>query len=530
MPADAAPAAAAVAPEISDPIALLRHLDASGHFHRDSRLGRLYHRGMVSLRETVPENSLHVVVDGNRVGAHVDRVSPLAVRSGGPSGYSLRRALAHNLAGMAQDLAWLLRGRQGDHRCELDCEWGTGEAGSADDGAALLDPAAAAWSVQLEVRLEGRLDEVRLRAALGATLGPGRGERNPLEVVDCETDDALDAARARLQSMTVAVTASPPLHAYLARHPGGDVLMLNLNHGAADGFAALAVLECVARAYAREAHAGPPLDFLATQVLPVRPAPARLSVFERAYKTALERVRDTLDRPVRVAADEPVDEPGCRFHLAALPLERGERASVDTNVLMAALHRAIGDWNRGHGAPARRIGVLVAADLRPPRWSAHTVGNFSVMARMSTTRRDRDSAATALAAVTALRARNRRTRTGVALIGALRRAGLLALWAKQSIVVLAPLTANRRIDTTVLCNLGSLDEVPWFGPEAGAAVALSFTTPARAPLSLCIGAVTAGQRLHVTLRYPRRLFGDDAARRFAECYLAHVRSVSRAQS
>jgi len=113
----------AAAPTITDPVVFLRHRDVSGHFHRDSPLGRLFHPGRVSFRENVPTDSLHVVVEDNHVAAHVDGVSPLAVRSQGRSGYSVRQAMAHNLAGMTQDLVWLLRGRQGDHRCVLNCEW-----------------------------------------------------------------------------------------------------------------------------------------------------------------------------------------------------------------------------------------------------------------------------------------------------------------------------------------------------------------------------------------------------------------------
>lgn len=45
---------------IADPAALLEHLDVSGHFHRDGRMGRAFHRGQVSLREDVAEGSLHV--------------------------------------------------------------------------------------------------------------------------------------------------------------------------------------------------------------------------------------------------------------------------------------------------------------------------------------------------------------------------------------------------------------------------------------------------------------------------------------
>ncbi|MEA2195228.1 MAG: hypothetical protein QOG42_1662, partial [Solirubrobacteraceae bacterium] len=110
-------------PTIADPAALLAHLVADGHFHRDSRAGRMYHPGMVSLRENVPVDSLHVSVDDNRLKAHVDHASPL-VESEGKSRYSVPRTIVHNLAGMANDALSIVRGRQGDHACELDCEWG----------------------------------------------------------------------------------------------------------------------------------------------------------------------------------------------------------------------------------------------------------------------------------------------------------------------------------------------------------------------------------------------------------------------
>ena len=80
----------------------------------------------------------------------------------------------------------------------------------------------------------------------------------------------------------------------------------------------------------------------------------------------------------------------------------------------------------------------------------------------------------------------------------------------------------------MLCNLGRLDQAPSFGP-AGDAQELWFSTPARAPLSLCLGAVTVGGRLHLTFRYPHRVLGPDAARRFADCYLTHLRRVAQAR-
>jgi len=513
-------------PTIADPVALLHHLDASGHFHRDSRFGRLFHRGMVSLRENVPTDSLHVSVDGNRLAAHVDRVSPLVARSDGESGYSVRRAAAHNLAGMTQDLVSLLRGRQGDHSCALDCEWISGEAQSKQASTSLLDPADSAWSVQLEARVAGRLDERRLRAALAGVLGYGC-EPVPLDVVACDGEGDLDAARSRLQRMAVPVTQHPPLHVYLARHSAGDVLMLNLNHAAGDGLGALQVLKSIARAYAADDDRQAPLDFLALHDLPVRPVPASAPMLVRHSKKAVERLQDALAQPMGLAAEQPDDSSGYGFHRVALTVEETRRViDAGRSVLMAALHLAIGDWNLQHGAPGRRVGVLAPADLRPSQWRDETIGNFSVTARVSTSRRHRSGPAVALRAIAAQTARNKRTRAGVALIAALQRSGMLALWAKQSTVVLQPITGNHQVDTAMLCNLGWVGEAPSFGPQAGETTELWFSLPVRSPLAVCIGAVTAGERLQLTLRYPHRLFGPAAAGRFADCYADHVRLVA----
>jgi hypothetical protein len=532
-PVDAAVAAVAAADQkIADPVALLRHLDVSGHFHRDSPVGRMYHPGMVSLREDVPTDSLHVSVDGNRLLAHVDEVSPLAVADTGESRYSVPRAVAHNVAGMAKDLMLLLRGRQGDHRSELNCEWVSGTDAAVPDEACLLDPRTSAWSLQLEARVAGSLDEERLRAALGAVIGPG-AKRECLRVIDCEDDGDLHTARARLHHIGVPITAFPPLRAYLARHPDGDVLMLNLNHAATDGFGAMRVLSRIARAYADRGEAEEPLDFLACHDLPVRPAASLQSPVVRTGKAATARLRDLLAPHAPLAADEPTDDAGCGFlHVGLSPEQTHYVAGVGRvrdhgNVLLTALHLAIGDWNREHGRPDRRIGVLVPVNLRPAEWREDTIGNFTVNTRLSTSRRNRAGVAAAQRAVTARATRNKRTRTGIALIAALERAGMLALWARQSRVVLEPLTDNSRVDAAMLCDLERLDEAPSFGPDAGDIVELWFSTPARSPRILCIGTVTFAGRLHLTFRYPHRLFGPEAARRFVDSYIAHLWEVAR---
>ena len=518
-------------PPLHDPVALLTHLDASGRFHRDGRAGRIYHRGQVSLRENVPTDSLHLVVDGNFVGAHVDAVSPLRPPERGAAGYSVVRAGAHNLAGMAEDAIALVRGRKGDHETRLACDWVAGEPEQSPEQLGLLDPHESAWSVQLEARFGGSLDEDRLRTALGAALGSTRFERDPLEVADCAGDETLDATRTRLHTMALDAAASPPLHACLARHPSGDVLMLTLNHAASDGFGALRVLRATGAAYAGDGDREP-LEFLACTDLPVRPAAAYVPPPpERVRKRAVERARDALTRPAQLAADEPQDDSGVGFELVSLTadetrrLQAADPAAGATNALVAALHLAIGAWNAERGEPCHAIGVLVAADMRPRDWDEDTIGNFSVNTRFTTARRNRSGAAAALWAIAAQMKRSERERTGTALIAGLRRNGLLGLWAKQSSVVLRPLTTNHTVDAALLCDIGAVEGEPWFGEDAGEIAELWFSVPSRSPLSVSVGAVTVGGRLHLTLRYPRCLFSPVAARRFAQRYAERLRAL-----
>jgi HAD superfamily hydrolase (TIGR01490 family) len=98
-----------------DPAALLRELEESGRFRRDTRLGAIFHRGQVSLREVSPTHSLHITVGkGNKVSAHVDRYSPLATNQPEKevARYALHRVAAHNVAGIAGGLVRLIPGRR----------------------------------------------------------------------------------------------------------------------------------------------------------------------------------------------------------------------------------------------------------------------------------------------------------------------------------------------------------------------------------------------------------------------------------
>ena len=104
------------------PCDLLKALEANSRFRRDSVLGGIFHPGKLSYREISATDSLHILIDGTQVSAHVDEISPLRVRPDGSTRYAWGRVLAHNLLVVTGDAARRLRGLHGAQRCNLHCE------------------------------------------------------------------------------------------------------------------------------------------------------------------------------------------------------------------------------------------------------------------------------------------------------------------------------------------------------------------------------------------------------------------------
>ena len=581
-----------------DKAGVFHGLDGDGRFYRDNGIGRLLHPGMISYREAVPENSLHVLVDGDRVTAHIDRFSPVGRTVDGSGAYPLWRVVVHNACAICKEVVRLAGGKMGDGRCEPSCQWvqvddalvaklvngpaggdssvgavldrlrGELSAGSAaavrrvpfnvvDQVVLLMDSPAEPWSVHLEARVCGTLDEDRLRTAVHSALRRhpmGRARKvepspainrdyweltreldvDPLRVVDCADDAALDAARARLQSLHVPLSQSPPVRVWLARHPDGDVVMLNAHHAATDGYGVLRLLHSISRSYTGQPDPMPDSDFLADRSLAGRLTGADRSTRLRRYLAVAERLRDLLTAPARLARDAGWEQPGYGIHQVGLDREHTtklvelEHSGSVNDVLVAALHLTVAAWNARHKTPCGRISVLVPANLRPPQCHEEMVGNFSLPARISTSPRQRTSPTETLAAVTAQTSRKKQTGMGTALLEVLSRTWLLPLRAKQAAADLLPVVNNRFVDTALLTNLGSVKEPPSFGADAGDTTALSFSAPTKMPLGLSIGAVTVADRLHLAFRYRHPLFGPEAARSFADCYLTQLDEIVEA--
>jgi NRPS condensation-like uncharacterized protein len=435
-----------------------------------------------------------------------------------------------------------------------------------DEAIHLLDVGTAPWSIQLEARVNGSLDEARLRRAIGQALTHHPMARaaklpshlrarldnwvithdaalDPLRVVDCPDDEALEAIRAELQGISVPLTESPPLRAVLARSGHGDVLMLNVNHAAMDGFGAMAVMRSIAAAYRGAPEPAPKMDFLPARNLTVQLEARPFSIRLRRQLELATRARDLFAPPARVASEGADDEAGYGFVHSCLSevetealvrtrggsqkTKRAPRATVN-DVLLAALHLAIDDWNAQHDAPCRRIGVLVPANLRPSEWREEVASNFTLPARIATSRRNRRTPAAALKAVAAQTNRKKKAGMGTAFITLLGQTRLLPLWAKRLMVLGLPLTGNRLVDTAMLSNLGHLHDPPSFGDggEEGQMEELWFSPPARMPLGLTIGVATLSGRMFLVLRYRHRLFDPAAATRFADLYLKKLEAFT----
>ena len=422
---------------------------------------------------------------------------------------------------------------------------------SLDEAVHLLDTPAEPWSIQLEVRVAGVLEQERLRAAVVAGLAhhpmarakllparktdkrwtwaiTGVPDLDPLKVVDCADDLELAQVRSELHSLSVPLAESPPLRLRLARHPMGDVLMVNANHAAFDGFGTLQVLRSIARAYVHEEEPDPPVELPRAREVDSLTRPDGLIDRARRFRALAEKARDIATPPARLAAQGGTDRPGYGIHQISIPVPSAPEGASVNDLLLCALNLAIAGWNIEQGTACRRIGVLMPVNLRPPEWKTEVVTNFVSESRVSTTPKDRQTSRDLLRAIVA-QTRRVKAGEGAALMELLSRTARFPLWLKQPLSPFLWITGNRLVDTAVLSNLGTIDddELPRFGPEAGDVVGLWFSAPARMPCGLSMGAVTAAGALHLAFRYRYPLWGPAAAASFADRFVVELGVMER---
>jgi NRPS condensation-like uncharacterized protein len=407
-----------------------------------------------------------------------------------------------------------------------------------------------AWSVHLEIRVDGHVDRDRLevaahqaaarhpmaRARLAASrltdlrlqweIADELGELD-LEELDCPAAGDLDRARTRLLNRTPALDRPGPFALMLAHHPEGDSIILNLHHAAGDGLAALRLLGSIARAYGIHDDPAPQVDPLA--VRDVSAIAGAGSIKERLTRgrAALDYLGRGVSRPTRLVAQGATDEPGYGFATLAFEPEeveqivalRSGRATVN-DVLLGALAHTVSRWNDHRGETSGAIYLMMPINLRPAQWRFEVVGNFASYVSVRIGSGDHTTLDKAIrSAADGTRAIKDGAIAGliVDLYGA---PALVPAALRGRMQDLIPLTGNTVVDTAVLSNLGRVESVPDLG-DAGRVREVWFSPPGRMPLGASLGVATLDGRLFVTLRYRHALFDAGAGTEF----LAQFRRV-----
>jgi NRPS condensation-like uncharacterized protein len=397
------------------------------------------------------------------------------------------------------------------------------------------------WIVHFEVRVEGRVDAERLAAAMQAAvqrhpmararLGPWRyADRRyrwdvleelsgvPLHIAQCRDEAALDEARERHFAFSPPLDTAPPFAVLLAHVPSGDAIMLNINHAAVDGIGAARLMLSILRAYAQVEDPVPAFDPLA--VHDVRALVGGQSAADRSRR-AQALAKDAARRVLpatRVARDGGSDRPAYGFEFMALSADetstvrdRRTPATTVNDVLIGALAVTIARWNEEHGQSAQRIDITMPMNLRPAAWRKEIVSNFASFGTVSIRADEQGDLAQAVAVAGRRTAEIKREDLGGIVVDLLDRLAMFSVGVKRRLPDLIPLTGNMVVDTASLSNLGILDDQPALGDEAGSVRSVWFSQPGRMPLGTCIGALTVGSRLHLTLRYRRAQFDSSAA-------------------
>jgi NRPS condensation-like uncharacterized protein len=409
-----------------------------------------------------------------------------------------------------------------------------------------LDREQEAWSVHLEIRVEGRLDGERLAGAVRAAadrhpiaraqLASARAtdvryhweiadELLDVDLQEIEADEvALDEARDRLLSRTPALDRPGPFALLLAHCDAGDVLVLNLHHAAGDGLSALRLMGSIARAYAGEEDPVPAIDPL--EVRDVSAMAGAGSVKERLTRgrAALDYLARGVSAPTRIASQDGSESAGYGVQRTTFEPDEVERllarrsaGATVNDVLLGGLAFAVHEWNERHDAPTGAIYLMMPINLRPAPWRLEVLGNFASYVSVRIGQGDH---ATLEAAIAAAAASTRRIKDGgVAglIVDLFDAPTLLPTGLKQRMQDLIPLTGNVIVDTAVLSNLGRIESVPHLG-DAGAVREVWFSPPGRMPLGASFGAATLDDRLFLTLRHRHPLFDGPAARDFLDTF------------
>jgi NRPS condensation-like uncharacterized protein len=395
-------------------------------------------------------------------------------------------------------------------------------------------------NIHLEVRLDGHLDPVRLRAAVLTMLAAhplarvrrrrwhgwhrrfhweitGAPDVPPIDHVRWQSEEELAAHRQSLLVSAPVLDLAPPLRIMHAVGPDRDALILNVHHAVMDGLSCLRLLHSIARCYAGRPD---PVDAGST-ILRVPPRPKDRQGPRIRY----------LRSATRIAVDTADPGPGGGFHLLSIPIDTvrsgPRRPSATVNdLLIAALVLTVEEWNEKHGGSADTIRVTMPVNARATAGADGPLGNLSRLVVIANDPAHRRSLGGLLTDITSQTTEAKAI--GGPQIDRLSRlftTPWLPVAVKARLLVTARRLAGPAVgDTALLSNLGAVRDPPDFGPGARP-VGLWFSPSVRLPAGLSIGVVTLGRQLNVCFRYRRELLDPLAAARFAAMFHAALGAI-----
>lgn len=412
------------------------------------------------------------------------------------------------------------------------------------------------WNIQLEVETTTEIDRGKLREAAMAACNthpmarvrkvshhdwdsnyawelPNSIDRDPVTVVEGES---LPTVRGTFYADEIDLAESPPFRLCVLRgagRSGGDRLLANVSHVAADGIGATRLLRSICAVYRDEELAEDPVDLPTSRTVLDDLRPSSLGDRVGRLGAAASKLPEALDPPARIARVGASDRGGWGFvHrrleeslTERLVSDRAENVSVN-DLLLAALHLSIDRWNAEHGRSSGRIAITMPVNLRPREWFYDVVGMYALFVSVSTRPSDRDSPAEAVAAVAEETSKLKQPDRSAALHEALQMIPPgVPVGFKQQMPNLLDGAGRNLLDTAVLSNLGRIpDPTPTLAdddPEN-----LWFSPPCWGPIGVGIGVATVGGRIHLVFRHGFDRFDADAAESFAELYLDRLSAVA----
>lgn len=413
-----------------------------------------------------------------------------------------------------------------------------------DDNFIDFDSSREPLSVHMEIRASGSIEVARLRAAIQSAtqLHPMARARldaagltaktrsweitpelelDPLTVIAAQTAEELQHAREQLVSVRVPLEASPPFRVYLVPYPGGDYLILNVNHAAGDGIGTVSLMQSIMRAYAGEADDGGSIDPIAA-----RDANTILELDDEAQRK--ERKGNILSEAGQFIGKLAPIEPaggsnGAGYGLHYLYLDPEEVAQLNpkrhvagsvNDLLVAAMHLSIERWNASHDGQIGNCRVMIPVNLRPRQWWHEVFCNYSLAFPTNSKARQRKTAQKLMQTIVDRTTIAKEKGFAAVFLEPLALRAKMPLWLKQYLV---PPQDSAQQMNVVLSNVGNLKEELSMG-DAGAVTEFWFSPPMPMSDGVSMGACGYQGALHLCFRYLHTVMSDHTIAEFADIY------------